>query len=206
MTKRLPGYLFCILVLIMSCTEERLPSVRNAEDSLWLTNAEEYAVIVAVLFPTESDSGNSTAEVNFERKTYTRLDGITGNDYRLNRLTIQGKITDNSSVDQTTIADYNHRNEKSYRLDEKRLLPLIPEEGMVILVTPGGTETMEEGIIADGTTYISRPGFNQDRTKAILQINHVAGPEMGVGYEVYLEKASSNGNWQITGLNLNRIY
>jgi hypothetical protein len=39
-----------------------------------------------------------------------------------------------------------------------------------------------------------------------MQINHVADPEMGVGYRVYLEKSLKSGAWTLVDSVLNRRY
>lgn len=212
MTKRLMGCLIFTYAFIISCCGMTLAPFCAAEDAPLLTDAREYAVFAAVLFPKEPEFISPAEKNDSERMAYlatyrVQLDGISGNNYNLSRFTIRGAKTVKGSADQVMITDYNRRNEQSYRLDEERLLPLVPKGGRITLVNPGKTRIKEEGIMfSDGTTYISRPGFNKDLTKAILQINHVAGPEMGVGYQVYLEKSSSSGPWLITGLDLNRMY
>jgi hypothetical protein len=59
---------------------------------------------------------------------------------------------------------------------------------------------------ASGITYVSRPGFNAKRTEAVMQINHVADAEMGIGYRVYLKKSSKSGEWTMVDSVLNRRY
>ena len=200
------------LALIMFCVGGALTSSHAAENAPLLTDAEEYAVFAAVLFPMEQTSIDPNTKLDPQQKAYSdahsmKLDGITGNNYRLSRFTIDETNKPDKGSDQGMTADYNRRNQQAFRLDEKRLLPLIPKKGMVILVDPVEKKILEKGIISSSeTTYISRPGFNQDMTQAILQINHVADPEMGVGYQVYLEKSSLTGTWMIIGFDLNRRY
>jgi hypothetical protein len=183
-----------------------------AENAPLLTNVEEYTVFVAVLFPKEQTIDAPDAKPHPYHKPSLdtgpmHLDGITGNSYRLSRFTIAETRNPENETDQGMTADYNHRNKQVYRLDEKKLLSLTPKDGRVVLVDPGESRTKEKTIFSsEGTTYISRPGFNQDMTQAIMQISHVADPEMGVGYQVYLEKSSSTGQWSIIGFDLNRRY
>ena len=182
-----------------------------AENAPLLTNVEEYAVFAAVLFPREPGIAlNSKPDPEQKPSLDTgrmHLDGITTNSYILSRFTIVGTRNSHKGNDQGMTADYNRRNKKVYRLDEKKLLPLTAKEGRVVLVDPGETRTTGKTILSSGgITYISRPGFNQDMTQAIIQINHVADPEMGVGYQVYLEKSSSTGQWSMIGFDLNRRY
>lgn len=211
MTTLLRYYFLYALALIMFYLGGMVTASHSAENAPVLTNVEEYAVFAAVLFPRGPNLTVRTTKAAPGQKTYSdthhiRLDGITGNNYSLSCFTIGRTKTDKDS-DQEMIMDYNHRNGQVYRLDEERLIPFIPDGGKVILVDPGEARILESGILpAIETTYISRPGFNQDLTKALVQINHVAGPEMGVGYQVYLEKSSSTGEWMIIDFDLNRRY
>ncbi len=202
-----------VLAVILFCMEGALTSSTAAENAPLLTNGEEYAIFAAVLFPMEQTTSiDPNTKIDPQQKAYSnaqamKLEGITGNNYRLSCFTIGRTNKENKGSDQGMIADYNRRNEQVFCLDEKRLLPLIPKKGMVILVDPREKKTLEKGMISfSETTYISRPGFNQDMTRAILQINHVADPEMGVGYQVYLEKSALTGTWKIINFDLNRRY
>ena len=212
MTKKFHGCVLCAFVFILFCCGGKSTPPRIAEGVSLLAEPEEYAVFTAVLFPIDQDVVDPTIKTDLERKAYdeshrVHLEGITGNTYSLNRLTIQGSKTDKDSVDRDIIADYNFRNARVYRIDERKLLPLVPEGCTIVLVTHGESRMTAEGIMpSGGITTISRPGFNKEMTRAIVQINHVADPEMGVGYEVYLEKSSSNAPWMITGSILNRRY
>jgi hypothetical protein len=211
MTKRVQGCFFCFLAFFMLGGGVMLTPTDAAEDLPLLTDAEEYAVFMAVLFPKGPDSIDPATKADLERKAFLtghrdRLDGITGNSYNLSRFTISGTKPD-KGPDHDLIGDYNRRNEHSCRLDEERLRSLVPKGGKIALVTQGEPGMTGGDILPfDGTTFISRPGFNQDLTKAIVQINHVAGPEMGVGYQVYLEKSSPGGTWVIIDSVLNRRY
>lgn len=201
-----------VLAFIMLCLGGTLTSSHAAEKNAPLiTDVEEYAVFAAVLFPMEPALAANTKAEPEQKKIFEahpmKLEGITGNRYRLSRFTISGHKPDKGS-DQEMIGDYNRRNEEVFSLDEKRFLPFIPKTGMVILVDPGEDKIIGKDRISSAeTTYMSRPGFNQKMTRAMLQINHVADPEMGVGYQVYLEKSPLTGGiWTIIGFELNRRY
>lgn len=174
------------------------------EISPLLTDMEEYTVFAALLFP-EKDT-NSTKKIDIGARL-DRLNGITGKYYRLSCFTIKGMTGQGKASDQEMTDDYNRKNSRVYQLDKERLLPLIPEKGRIVLIDPGEKKLTEEGLdISSGVTHISRPGFNKDKTRAIIQINHVAGPEMGVGYLVYMEKSPSAGRWIIVASDMNRMY
>ena len=49
--------------------------------------------------------------------------------------------------------------------------------------------------VAQGRTYVSRVGFNQDRSMALVHVDHIAGPRSGVAYYMTLEK--KGGVWTI---------
>ena len=175
-----------------------------AENSGILTDIEEYAVFAALLFPGEDIA--STKKPGPDARP-ARLDSITAKYYRLSCFTVQGMIKTGKASDQEMTDDYNRKNSQVYQLDKEMLLPLIPEGGHVVLNDPDEIKSVKEGIVASSEiTSISRPGFNKDKTRAIVQINHVAGPEMGVGYLVYMEKSVSTGTWMIVSFDLNRMY
>ena len=173
-----------------------------AEDKL--TDMEEYAVLAAVLFPEE---GATSAQDSVPDARPSRLEGITGNYYRLSSITIEGTADKGKESDQEMIDDYNYKNRQAHRLDEEKLQAFIPEGGHIVLIDPDERRPAEEGIVtSSGITYISRPGFNKAKTMAIVQINHAAGPEMGVGYLVYMDKTPATGAWLISAFDMNRMY
>jgi len=201
----------CGCTVILLCSFGMLTPAAAADDAPLLADSAEYAVMVAVLFPKEEDAAISGIDDAFGHKPRLaarpiRLDGITASDYRLSRFTLTVDSSDNGSA-QDMQGDFNRKNQQAYRLDEKRLLPLVARAGHVTLVTPGNSVMESNSMpLAAGTTFLSRPGFNKGRTKAMVQINHVADPEMGLGYRVYLQKSPVNGTWIITDLELNRRY
>jgi len=201
----------CGCMVILFCSFGMLTPALAADDAPLLADSAEYAVLVAVLFPKDEDAATSAIDAASGHKPRRaarpiRLDGITSSDYRLSRFTLSVDSSDNGSA-QAMQRDFNRKNQQAYRLDEKRLLPLVPSARHVTLVTPGNYVIEGNSMpLAAGTTFLSRPGFNKDRTKAMVQINHVADPEMGVGYRVYLQKSPVKGTWIITDLELNRRY
>jgi hypothetical protein len=60
------------------------------------------------------------------------------------------------------------------------------------------------GPFDSGRTYVSRVGFNRDKTQALVYVQHVAGPEMGIGHYVFLDK--TDGKWVIAGSGIGRIF
>lgn len=176
----------------------------NADDELpLLTDMEEYAVYIAVLFPQQQ--GKDTAGMP-SLPPITRLDGITGKNYRLYYLAgDHGRLK--QGVDSGIINSYNRNNATPLRLDEKILQSMAPDGHRVNLVANDSAPAGREDIATPGgITYLSRPGYNSDRSGAIVQIRHVADYEMGVGYLVHLERKMPDGHWQITGSDLTRMY
>lgn len=182
----------------------------HAEDATLITDDSEYAVFAAVLFPGEPEVPDSIRS-DLEKRAYRdrrriRLDGIHSNRYLVSRFTVTGSQSE-KGLDQALIADYNTRNTQAFMIDEVKLRAVTPKRGDITLVSPPDISKRADGEqLRSGMTCLSRPGFNKDRTKAVLQINHVADYEMGVGYLVYLEKSSKSGAWVMTGAVLNRRY
>ncbi|MGB9907014.1 MAG: hypothetical protein ACPLRR_06485 [Candidatus Saccharicenans sp.] len=114
-----------------------------------------------------------------------RLDGLPTGFVVLEELTTDRKFEKVEGVKKALLHDFHNKNKKEYRLSE--FLPEGLEE--FIQVRPDG----REHLLSPGKNYVSRVGFNPDRTAALVFVSHVASPEMGVGYLVLLEKFQ--GTW-----------
>jgi hypothetical protein len=100
-------------------------------------------------------------------------------------------------VDKTILKDYNDKNRVGYPLENA-----FPEYDEMSIRTRGDTEA---GLpFSKGRTYISRAGFSKDRSKALVYVDHIAGPRSGVGYFVTLDKKS--GEWQVVGSEVANIH
>jgi hypothetical protein len=100
-------------------------------------------------------------------------------------------------VDKTILKDFDDKNRVGYPLENA-----FPEYGEVSIRTRGDKEAALP--FSKGRTYISRAGFSKDRSRALVYVDHIAGPRSGVSYFVTLEKKT--GEWQIAGSELANMY
>ncbi|MDI6698966.1 MAG: DUF2330 domain-containing protein [Candidatus Saccharicenans sp.] len=151
-------------------------------------DTEEFEVYRAVFNPPELST--------------VRLDGLPVGFVLLEDKTRNRMFEKLKGVEKALLDDYNSKNKKQYRLSEN--LPEGLEE--VLAVRESGEAGPGEGqsLLSSGRTYVSRVGFNPGRTTALVFVSHVAGPEMGVGYLVLLEK--HRGAWLPTGILRSEIY
>lgn len=187
-----------------------LSSLYAGEDAPFIANDEEYAVIAAVLFPDAHhpalDSAKEPARKDDPFRYITRLDGIPSSYFSLSRQTTTGSLPD-KGFDSTMVDDFNRKNAKAHQIDPVKFAAAAPKESGVTLITPKGFSMDEEPRgVRSGATYISRPGFNKAGTEAVLDVSHVAGYEMGIGYRVILEKSPRDGKWRIVDAAINRRY
>jgi hypothetical protein len=203
--------LFCGIAAAGSDTQECL-----VEDDA------EYAVIAAALFPNEPEipEGMTT---ELERDAYLavhriRLDGFHGSSYRIQDASMSSETT--GETDPVLAADFNRKNSRSCRFIEKKLQDRLSPGEFVNLVgaeeawekhpllpaVPGEEGIGYESIGGGEIVRLSRPGFDASKTHAVLDVDLQAGPEMGVGYHVFLEKSSKTGEWLLTGADRTRIY
>jgi len=104
-------------------------------------------------------------------------------------------------LDMTTIDDFNKKNAKTYKLENKFSIPqrvvLISMQELKKIFRDGkGWERFYKKFPdASGTTEVSRVGFNKDRTQAILYIGRQSDWLAGAGYLVPLLK--EGGKWVV---------
>lgn len=109
-----------------------------------------------------------------------RLDGLPTGFVVLEDKTASRKFEKIKGVEKALLDDYNNKNKKEYRLSD-----FVPE-GLEDCIQVRQGE--RENLLSPGKNYVSRVGFNPGRTAALVFVSHVAGPEMGAGYLVLLEK------------------
>jgi len=157
-------------------------------------HSEEFKVYAAVFNPSKLSS--------------LRLDGLPEGFVVLEDETINRSAEKLKGVDKELLTDYNGKNRKRYRLSE-----FLPEgfEGILTIRNSEKSElnwkpevSSETVSLSGGRTYVSRAGFNKSRIAAMVFVSHVASPEMGVGYLVYLEKVK--GSWVPTGIFSHETY
>jgi hypothetical protein len=202
------------LVLFFAYTEQAIfyHSLHASEDAPFITDDEEYAVWAAVLFHNAPEAAVNSTEPKQKDSSYrynTSLDGIPADFFNLSRRTTVRSLPD-KGLDRTIVDDFNRNNSTEYQIDPDKFAAVAPKGNRVALITPKRFSVYDDPSktksIWFGTTYISRPGFNKARTVAVLQVSHVANPEMGIGYQVTLKKSPQDGTWSIVDAIINRMY
>jgi hypothetical protein len=192
--------------IVFLCT---LSSLHAGGDVPFITDDEEYAVMAAVLFPDASRTAVTGTEPTREDPTFRyapSLNGIPSDFFNLSRQTTTRSLRD-LGLDRTMVDDFNRKNATDYQIDPDKFAAVTPKGSGVTLITPKRFSMDDKPRrTGPGTTYISRPGFNKARTVAVLEVAHVADPEMGIGYQVILKKSHQDGSWSIADAIVNRRY
>lgn len=156
-------------------------------DSIDIIEPEEYEVYIAV----------------FDAK---KLDGIPFSYVVLEQKTLKEKIRKENwkDIDSFLIDDFNRKNKREHVLEDKfpKYKSLSGHRNLNIEVRSKTDKSF--GPFDMGKTYVSRVGFNRNKTQALVYVQHVAGPEMGVGHYVLLDKLG--GKWAIAGSGIGRIF
>lgn len=158
-----------------------------AAESIDIIESEEYMVYMSVF---RSD----------------KLDGIPSGYVVLEKETKKEQISKDNwkDIDGFMIDDFNRRNRLQYHLESK-----FPEDKPAAAHGNLTLEVREQqdsrsGPFDTGRTYVSRVGFNRDKTEALVYVQHVATPESGIGHYVFLHKDS--GKWNISGSTIGKIF
>lgn len=140
---------------------------------------EEYEVYAA-LFGGRVPSGIPSGRVELQKATSIK-------ELRSKKITI----------DKTLLKDFNDKNRISYSLENA-----FPDDGVRRITIADG----KAGVLslAQGKTYVSRVGFDKNRSTALVHIDHIAGPRAGVAYYVTLQK--KGGEWVITNSVMEAMY
>jgi hypothetical protein len=190
-----------------------LQGVTSAQEMCGIADQEEYAVFATVLFPNPPEVPAPKINNEEERLRYLaeveshtiHLDGFHGNSY-----TIQDETSEQSNQwkgdDRDMADDFNRKRAHACRMDKEKFLSFVPEGKLINFISrdeigkSGGWQEYRKSYpMSGGVTYLSRPGFDAGRNKAVLEVRHQADYEMGVGYRVYLKKSSKTGKWLIIG-------
>ncbi len=187
-----------------------------------IENEEEYTVLAAVLFPNPPEIPDGMKD-DLEQKAHIssktiHLSGFHGIDYTIEDESASGRIEKES--DQVMTADYNAKNSEPCKIDKARLLRLVPAGKRVTIMSAEEVRKMfaagfgkgtgwkvfrEKYPMAGGLAYLSRPGFDQTRSKAIIEASRNADYRMGVSYRVFLERSARSGKWVIVGAYMSRV-
>lgn len=101
------------------------------------------------------------------------------------------------STDKALLKDFNDKNRISYSLENA-----FPDDGVrriTIADDRAGLLPLKEG-----KTYVSRVGFDKNRSTALVHVDHMAGPRAGAAYYVTLQK--KDGEWVITNSVIEAVY
>jgi hypothetical protein len=205
-------------VVVLFCLILSIPvAIVFGESPCVISDSEEYAVFAAVLFPHTPDVPDNLTD-KLQRDAYlslntVHLDGFHGSSYTLHQeaAPVKQPIPRKYGVTRSGL--------KTCSIDNKRLLALMPEGKHVAFISAdemkntfsnregkdnGWTDFRKKSPLAGGIAYLSRPAFDNTKTKAVIDAHFQADYEMGVGYRVYLEKSPKTGKWVITGADLTR--
>lgn len=141
--------------------------------------AEEYAVYEAVF---------ASSELNGIPYKYVVLERQTAEEQ------VQGERW--NDVEPALIDNFNKKNDKPSALEDK----FSSTGGLTIKIRSGEAES----VFDSGRTWVSRVGFNADKTRALLYVQHAATPESGIAYFVFLDKADSA--WKVNGSIVAKIF
>jgi hypothetical protein len=189
-------------------------ALASAQTTCIVNDEEEYAVLAAVLFPNPPEAPKEMRS-DIERNAWlasrrVRLDGFHGSHYLLQDETMPSKSARNQ--DKDFILDFNAKNGQSCKLVASRLQVYLSSENSVAFKSAveirkqNSISSANNDIIRGEIVRLTRPGFNKGKTAAMVEADLQAGPEMGVGYRVYLEKSPTTGKWIITGADRTRMY
>lgn len=122
-----------------------------------------------------------------------KLPGIPASDVVLEKTTLRKEYR-GGKVDAAMAKDFNDANRAGYDLENA----FPPDGRATIKIRDDGESASTLGI---GRTYLSRAGFNKERTRALLYVAHVESrPRSLVGYFVVLEKKGDE--WSVAGSEL----
>ncbi|MEW6740645.1 MAG: hypothetical protein ACOYU2_08580 [Nitrospirota bacterium] len=135
-----------------------------------------------------------------------KLDGIPFGYIVLEKETLKEKIRKDGwkDADAFMVDDFNRKNEREYPLEDKFPKYKSPSDHRNLNIEVRGQRDKSFGPFDMGRTSVSRVGFNKEKTKALVYVQHVAGPEMGVGHYVSLDK--TGGKWTITSSGIGKIF
>jgi hypothetical protein len=195
----------CAVILLLGM----LSPLYAVEEAPFITDDEEYTVIAATFshesIPFAIKSTKEKTSNNDTSRPSQHLSGIPSNYFNLSRLTTKGSISD-KSLDPAMVDDFNRKNAQPHQIDPEKFAAATKGSNVTLIDPKGFSMEEEPRGIRSGTTYISRPGFNKARTGAVLNVSHVADPEMGIGYQVTFEKSPQDGKWYIVDAVVNRRY
>ena len=124
--------------------------------------------------------------------------GIPGRNVIIEKMTSKTELKGPKiKLDKALVKDFNDKNKISQPLENA-----FPDDNVPTISLAGnGAENFPPG---RGKTYVSRVGFNPDRSKALVHVDHIAGPRSGAAYYITLQKKA--GSWVVTDYIMETIY
>jgi len=118
------------------------------------------------------------------------LGGIPSDRVELENSTTAKELrSDKIKIGKYLVADYNGKNKVSFTLENA-----FPDDDLsTVRIRDGRRQAIAR---AQGRTSVSRVGFSKDGTRALVHVDHIAGPRSGVAYYVILVKKGDR--WEIT--------
>jgi hypothetical protein len=126
--------------------------------------------------------------------------GVPRRDIVLEKMTSKKELKGRKlKFDKALIKDFNDKNMVSLPLENG-----FPEDGSLNIILADDKSKTKEILSGSGKTHVTRVGFNRDRSRSLLHVDHVAGPRSGVAYYVTLQKI--DGAWAVTGAIMESMY
>lgn len=127
-----------------------------------------------------------------------RVSGIPSGRVELEGTTTKKELRGRKiKMDKDLVEDFNNKNRTSYKLESA-----FPDDGS--LVTVRGDSSDGGFPLMSGRLFVSRVGFNRDRSRALVYVDHIAGPRSGSAWYVTLEKRK--GKWEVVESFIETIY
>ncbi len=160
---------------------------------------EEYAVYFTLLFP-ETSGGKQVSAPRSPEKLGPPLDlaGVTPGPYTVFSSTMKVRVKATDGKDAALLQDFNRKNTQACPLDGDRLAAALPEahRGQVALTASADVRPPQRGV-SKGLVRLSRVGFNQQKTEAVVEIHAIYDPEAGIGYRAFFQRESPEVSWRL---------
>ncbi|MBC7319323.1 hypothetical protein H5T89_01645 [bacterium] len=142
---------------------------------------------------------------NFEYEVYTalfksrELKDIVPRRINLVNITLKKQIDMSLSkrFGRAVIEDFNVKNEKEYRLEDFWKSKIVDRSSTdilsIILIDKSKVDS-----ISDTVFYISRVGFNMNKTKALVYLERVLDEKDKDGYLVFLTRRNLQESWKVS--------
>lgn len=164
-----------------------VPGAETAADTASVISPEEYEAYAAV-FASEKLDGIPFRYVVLEKDT--KKETVNKENWK--------------DIDGFLVDDFNRKNEQQYALEDKFPEDATREDHGRLQIKIREQKEERTSPFDTGRTSVSRVGFNRDKTEALVYVQHVATPESGIGYFVFLHR--DNGKWTISGSIVGKIF